>query len=296
MDKNHDHNMKNNSNEVSNIKVAFFLNLSFTIVEIVGGIFINSISIISDAIHDLGDTISLGLAWFLGYYSEKEEDEKYSYGYRRYSLLSAFINTTVLIIGSFIIFYNAVPRLINPEQTNAKGMIIFAIVGMIVNGIGAFKTKEGVSLNEKVVSWHLLEDVLGWAAVLIAGIIMHFKEIPILDPLLSIAIAVYILYNVFINFKKTISLFLQAVPEEIDINEIIKKFKKIDQVIDTHHTHVWSLDNEHHVLSTHLEVENAVSIEDIVRIKNEAKKSISDLNIEHITIEIDIKEDDCTLT
>lgn len=295
MSKDQNHGNENKSSEVSNIKLAFFLNLSFTILEVIGGIWINSIAIISDAIHDLGDTLSLGLAWFLGYYSEKEEDEKYSYGYKRFSLLSALINTTVLIIGSFIIFYNAVPRLFSPEETNAKGMIGFAVVGIIVNGIGAFKTKEGASLNEKVVSWHLLEDVLGWAAVLVAGIIMHFIEIPILDPLLSIAIALYILYNVFINFKKTISLFLQAVPEDIDINEIVNRFKKIEKVIGTHHTHIWSLDNKHHVLTTHLEVDKSVSLEDITKIKKEAKSVVKNFNMEHITIEIDIKQDDCTV-
>ncbi|NLC66458.1 MAG: cation transporter [Clostridium sp.] len=282
-------------NKNSNIKLAFFLNFGFTIIEIVGGIMINSIAIISDAVHDLGDSLSLGLAWFLGYYSEKKGDENYTYGYRRYSLLAALINTTVLIIGSFIIFFNAIPRLFDPQATSATGMIGFAILGIVVNGIAVLKTRGGHTLNEKVVSWHLLEDVLGWVAVLIAGIVMYFKDIPILDPILSIAITFYILYHVVINFKKTILLFLQAVPEDIDVNEIIEKFEKIDKVISTHHTHVWSLDSEHHVLTTHLVVDKSASLEDLVKIKQEAKEQIKDLNIEHVTIELDFKDDDCSL-
>lgn len=280
---------ENHKSNQSNIKVAFFLNFGFTIIEIIGGIMINSIAIISDAVHDLGDSLSLGLAWYLGQYSEKESNQNYTYGYRRYSLLAALINTTVLIIGSFIIFFNAIPRLFDPQETNATGMIGFAILGIIVNGAAVLKTKSGQSLNEKVVSWHLLEDVLGWIAVLVVGIVMSFKDIPILDPILSIAITCYILYNVIINFKKTISLFLQTVPEEIDLNSIIKKFEEIDNVISSHHTHVWSLDSEHNVLTTHLVVDKQITIEELIKIKEQAKNEIKDLNMEHVTIEIDFK-------
>ena len=287
---NHDH-----EHGSSNIKLAFFLNLGFSIFEIIGGYMINSIAIMSDALHDFGDSISLGLAWFLDTYSEKKEDQNYTYGYRRYSLLSALINTTVLIIGSFIILYNAIPRLFNPQETSPKGMIGFAILGIIVNGVAVLKTRGGKSLNEQVVSWHLLEDVLGWLAVLIAGIVMYFKNLPILDPILSIGITLYILYNVFTNFKKVILLFLQAVPENIDLNEIIEKFEKIDHVISTHHTHIWSLDSEYHVLSTHLVVDKNISMEELIEVKKQARKELEGLNIEHITIEIDFKEDDCTL-
>lgn len=291
----HKHSNDNPRGKQSNIKLAFFLNFGFTIIEIIGGIMINSIAIISDAVHDLGDSLSLGLAWFLGYYSQKGEDETYTYGYRRYSLLAALINTSVLIIGSFIIFFNAIPRLFNPQETNAKGMIVFALVGILVNGIGALKTRGGKSLNEKVVSWHLLEDVLGWIAVLIVGIIMYFKDIPILDPILSILITFYILYNVLINFKKTILLFLQAVPEEIDINIVKEKLNNIEKVISIHHTHVWSLDSENHVLTTHLLVDKATSLDEVIKIKKQAKIELEDLNLEHITIEIDFKEEDCTM-
>lgn len=288
MSNNHNHNY---GQDHSNIKIAFFLNFGFTIIEIIGGIMINSVAIMSDAVHDLGDSLSLGLAWFLGHYSEKESNKNYTYGYRRYSLLAAFINTTVLIIGSVLIFINAIPRLFNPQETSAVGMIGFAILGIIVNGAAVLKTKSGKSLNEKVVSWHLLEDVLGWIAVLIVGIIMSFKDIPILDPILSIVITFYILYNVVINFKKTVLLFLQAVPEEIDIDDIVKRFEKIDKVINSYHTHIWSLDSEYHVLTTHLVVDKQITIDELIKVQEQAKETIKDLNMEHITIEIDFKED-----
>lgn len=284
-----------NHNEHSNIKLAFLLNLSFTIFEIIGGLLTNSVAILSDAVHDLGDSLSLGLAWFLGSYSEKKYNNKFTYGYRRYLLLSALINTVVLIIGSVIVLINAVPRLLNPTQPSARGMIGFAVVGIIVNGIGALKTRGSHSLNERVVSFHLLEDVLGWIAVLIVGIIMYFRDIPILDPILSIFITLYILFNVFSSFKETILLFLQTVPRDVDVEDIICNLKTIENVVDTHHTHVWSLDSEHHVLTTHIRVSNNCNIEDITRIKKEAKAIINKLNIEHITIEIEFADKDCSM-
>lgn len=196
-------------------------------------------------------------------YAEKIENKDFSDGYRRYSLLAALINTTVLIVGSLIILYNAIPWLFNPQPTNATGMIGFAILGIVVNGVAAFKMRDGHSLNEKVVSWHLIEDVLGWIAVFIVGVIMYFKEIPILDPILSIAITLYILYNVVINFKKTNLLFLQTVPEEIDRNDIITQFENIKKFVSSHYTHVWSLDSEYHVLTTHLVVEKNTNLTEI---------------------------------
>lgn len=289
------HNHNHNHNEHSNIKLAFLLNLSFTIFEIIGGLLTNSVAILSDAVHDLGDSLSLGLAWFLGSYSEKKYNNKFTYGYRRYLLLSALINTVVLIIGSVIVLINAVPRLLNPTQPSARGMIGFAVVGIIVNGIGALKTRGSHSLNERVVSFHLLEDVLGWIAVLIVGIIMYFRDIPILDPILSIFITLYILFNVFSSFKETILLFLQTVPRDVDVEDIICNLKTIENVVDTHHTHVWSLDSEHHVLTTHIRVSNNCNIEDITRIKKEAKAIINKLNIEHITIEIEFADKDCSM-
>lgn len=155
---NHQHDKKN----TGNIRIAFFLNLCFTILEIIGGLWTNSIAILSDALHDLGDSFSLGLAWFLNKYSHRKADEKFSYGYRRFSLLAALINTIVLIIGSVFILSEAIPRLYNPQHSNAQGMVLFAIVGILINGIAVLKLKGGNSINIRVVMWHLLEDVLGW--------------------------------------------------------------------------------------------------------------------------------------
>ena len=277
----------------SNIKVAFILNVTFTIIEIFSGILFNSMAILSDALHDLGDSFSLGLAWWMQEFSEKESNELYSYGYRRYSLLSALINALVLVAGSVIIIYNAIPRIFSPEQTNAQGMIGIAILGIIVNGIAVIKSRGGKALNEQVISWHLLEDVFGWIAVFIVGIIMYFQEWYILDPLVSVFITVFILYNILKKLKDTVLVFLQTVPKEIDLDKIINSFLAIEQVVDSHHTHIWSLDSEYHVLTTHLVVDKNTTLEEYLKIKSKVKESCKQFNIEHLTIQIDYEDESC---
>ena len=180
------HHSHSNGTNIANIKIAFFLNLFFTVFEIIGGYLTNSVAIAADALHDFGDSLSLGLSWFLEKYSLKGRSQKFSYGYRRFSLLSALINSLVLIIGSAFVLWHTIPRLFHPQSVNVKGMLLLAIGGILINGIAVLKIRnKNNSLNEKTVSWHLLEDVLGWVAVLIISIVNSFKEIAILDPLLD---------------------------------------------------------------------------------------------------------------
>lgn len=288
----HNHNHTTTS---KNFKTVFLLNFGFTLFEIVGGILTNSIAIISDALHDFGDSISIGLAWYLEKYSHKESDNKYTYGYGRFSLLGALINAMVLIIGSTFVLANAIPRIIEPQATNAEGMIIFAIVGVIVNGAAVFKLKNEESMNARVMMLHLLEDVLGWIAILAVAIALLFWQTYILDAILSIVITLYILFNVTINLKKTIALFLQATPDHVQLEMIDEKLKSIDKVISSHHTHVWSLDGANHILTTHLIVDKSTTRDEIVRIKYKCKQLFEDLKMTHFTIEIELEDEVCLM-
>jgi cobalt-zinc-cadmium efflux system protein len=269
------------------LKTAFFLNFGFTILEIAGGLWTNSTAIIADAVHDLGDSLSLGLAWFLNRYAQKGPTHRYSYGYRRYSLLGALINTIILIVGGIIVLFQAVPRLLDPETTHAPGMIGLAVVGILVNGLAAFRLRGDKSANVKVAGWHLLEDLLGWIAVLIVSVILLFTDLYILDPILSILITLYVMVNMIRSLKQTFGLFLQAVPSEVDIREIEAKLQAIDGVHSTHHTHIWSLDGEQHVLTTHLVVDKEAAKEDILQIKKKVTDLAEAQDFEHVTIEIE---------
>ncbi len=290
---NHSNKHNDHAESYENIKVAFFLNLVFTVIEIIGGLWTNSVAILSDAVHDLGDSISLGLSWFLESYSKKNPDEIFSFGYSRFSLLSAFFNSLILILGSFFVLSRAIPRLISPEPINAAGVLIFAVFGILVNGIAAYKLSRGSSINEEVISIHFLEDVLGWVSIFIVGLIYTYKKIPILDPILSIGITSYILYNVFNNFKKILKIFLQAVPSDLSIEEIEKLIIKDSQIITIHHTHLWSLDGENNLLSTHIVVEDELDNNEINEIKENIRDKLMEHNINHVTIEVDFRSEVC---
>jgi cobalt-zinc-cadmium efflux system protein len=287
------HNHHHNHSSTENIRTAFFLNVFFTIIEFIGGFYTNSLAIMSDAVHDLGDSLSLGMAWYFQKIATKKSTKNYSYGYKRFSLIGAIINSIVLLIGSIFIIKEAIPRLIHPETADAKGMMWFAILGIIVNGAAVLKLQKGTSINEKVVSLHLLEDVLGWVAVLIASIIMQFWNVPILDPILSIGIAIFILFNVFKNGKQSIKIILQSVPEGISVDKIKLKLLENKDIKSVHDLHIWSMDGEYNIFTAHLVVhDNTISLEKRAQIKSEIRQLLhDDFHLEHITLEIEVSED-----
>ncbi|MCL7754915.1 cation diffusion facilitator family transporter [Polaribacter sp. Z022] len=284
----------NHHSATDNISTAFFLNLFFTIIEFIGGIYTNSLAITSDAIHDLGDSISLGMAWYFQKLSNKKPTKTYSYGFKRFSLLGAIINSVILLVGSIFIIIEAIPRIITPEHANAKGMMWFAVLGILVNGAAVLKLRKGTSINERVVSLHMLEDVLGWVAVLIASIVMQFWDIPILDPILSLLIALFILYNVFKNGRESVRIILQGTPMQISSDEVRAKILDFKQVKSIHDSHLWTMDGEYNVLTMHLIVQESLTWNEGKILKKNIRKVLHDeFHLEHITIEIEISNEDC---
>lgn len=273
-----------------NILVAFLLNLFFSIFELVGGMFTNSVAIISDAVHDLGDSFSIGLSYFLEKKSKKKPDDKYTYGYMRYSVLGAIITNTILITGSVLVIYNAIERFFNPVDINYNGMIIFAVFGVIVNFLAAYFTKEGDSLNQKAVNLHMMEDVLGWLVVLIGALVIKVTEINMIDSILSIGVACYVLIHALTSFKDIVDLFLTKVPSGVNVSELSKHILEIDGVEDVHHVHVWSMDGVNNYATMHI-VSNK---KDISKIKKSIREELEEHGINHVTIEIDNNKDECS--
>lgn len=279
-----------------NILIAFLLNMSFSIFELIGGIFTNSVAIISDAVHDFGDSISIGISYFLEKKSKKKPDNKYTYGYTRYSILGAIITNAILITGSILVIVNAIRRIINPVEINYDGMIIFAVFGVVINFLAAYFTKEGDSLNQKAVNLHMLEDVLGWIVVLIGAIIIKFTEINVIDAIMSIGVAIFILVNALKSFKSIIDLFLEKIPNGIEIEELKEHISEIKNVIDVHHVHVWSMDGFNNYATMHV----VTDLKDTKELKNEIKEELKEHGISHTTIEIEeagyeCDETQCTL-
>lgn len=289
----HNHNHSHEHAKDDRIGWAFFLNVSFTIIEFIGGFLTNSTAIMADAVHDLGDSISIGFAWILSRFSDKKASDNFSYGYRRLSLFGALVNSIVLVAGSIWILFEAIPRLSNPEMPMAEGMLGLALLGVAVNGYAVVKLKAGNTLNEKVLTWHLLEDVLGWVAVLIVSVVLLFVELPILDPLLSIGFTLFILFNVMKNLKSTIVLFLQASPDQEQQKSIEKVLMRLPNIQGVHHLHFWSLDGESNVLTAHLELVQASDVDDLIVLKRKVAEALSVYNLSHTTIEFEFPTEAC---
>lgn len=272
------------STDTKNLSRAFFLNFAFTIIEIIGGIWTNSVAVLADAVHDLGDSLSLGIAWYLQKLSKRKPDTHYTYGYQRFSLLGASITALVLILGSVLILSETIPRIWNPQTAHAPGMIGLAILGLLVNGLAVLQTKGGKSLSEQMVSWHLLEDVLAWGTVLIGAVIMYFFEVPFIDPLLSIGITLWVLYNVVRQLIKLVRVFLLAVPEGVDVAEVREILEKLKGVDAIEQLQIWSLDGNEHVLTTQLRVPGILSVKELTMVKATAMKALRPLGFEQVTI------------
>lgn len=288
----HDHSRE----ATGDLRLAFLLNLGFTLVAAIGGVWTNSVAILSDAVHDFGDSLSLGLAWHLDRYARRERNHRFSYGYRRFSLLGAVATTAALVVGSAFVLAEAIPRLLEPEPTDAVGMIGFAALGVAVNGVAAFRLRGRKSLNARVISWHLLEDVLGWGAVLVVAITLLFFDLPVLDPALSIAITVFVLYNVIRNLRDTTVLFLQGVPDDVDLKAIERRFGALNHVQSTHHTQVWSMDGAHHVLTTHLVVDAETTKDEVLSLRDDVRRLCEDHDFAHTTVEIEWGNESCRMS
>ena len=271
-----------------NILFAFILNFAFSVFEFFGGIFTGSVAILSDAVHDIGDAASIGVSFFLEKKSHKKPDEKYTYGYARYSVIGSVITTLILLFGSLAVVYNAIVRIFNPTEINYNGMIIFAVVGVCVNFGAAMLTREGDSLNQKAVNLHMLEDVLGWAVVLVGAVVMRFTNFYIIDPLMSIGVAIFILTNAIRNLKEALELFLEKTPHGIDSHEIKEHVCHIDGVLDVHHIHLWSMDGQSNYATMHV-----VAKGDFHEIKEKVREELREHGIGHATLELEAEGEHC---
>lgn len=271
-----------------NLGVAFALNFAFTLIEFAGGLWTNSIAILSDAVHDLGDSLSLGLAWHFDRVSRRGRTPRNTYGYRRYALLGGLITAIVLVLGISFVLWNAVGRLFDPQPVNAQGMLLLAVLGVAFNGAAALRVRKGSSLTERVVSWHLLEDTLGWVAVLIGAGVMSVWDLPIIDPLLSIGISIFVLWNVLRTLRQFFAIFLQRAPAGFEVEEFEARARQIPGVAEARHTHSWSIDGQSHVLTTHLIMEAGADLAQVARAKAQARAMLDAQAFEHVTIEAEL--------
>lgn len=269
------------------LRFAFWLNICFAVFELIGGVWIGSLAILSDALHDFGDSISLGLAWYFQHLSQRESDNKYSFGYARFSTLGALINSIILAGGSAYLIYVSISSIGDHELPQTGWMMIIAFVGIIINGVAFKSLHAGSSLNEKTAALHLFEDVLGWVAVLIGAIVMYFTKLAIIDTLLSLGIAFYIGFNAIRQLRKSSRVFMQSVPADIDLEEVERTVRKNDKVDSIHNVRVWSLDGEENVVSIHVVLKEDLRISEIESVRADLKQSLKECGLDEVTLQFE---------
>lgn len=275
-----------------NIKIAFLLNLAFSIVEAIGGILTKSISIISDSLHNLGDSITIGINYIFEKKSKKLPNKEYSYGYLRYTMLGSLIASFILLVGSVIIIYNVVPRLIKPLSVNYDAMIIFGIFGLLINLYATIKIMRSKDKDKKI-NTHMIEDTIIWLFILTGSICIKVFDLVIIDPILSLLIAVYILYQVYKYMKNIYNIFMEKVPKNVKIDEIKKDIESNENIDNVHHIHIWSMDGVNNYMTAHIHLNKILNEEEIIKTKNDVKNKLKEDKINHITLEVEYFNEKC---
>ena len=287
----HHHHHPHAPTSAARILTAFLLNLCFSVFELIGGLYTGSVAILSDALHDLGDAAGIGCSFFLERKNRKAPDATHTYGYIRYSVLGGLITTVILLAGSCIVIYNAVLRLLNPTPIDYNGMLLFAVVGVLVNLAAAIFTRHGDSLNQRAVNLHMLEDVLGWAVVLVGAVVMLFTDWVFIDPIMSVGVAVFILIHALKNLREICDLFLEKTPDGVTVEELTAHLTALSGVISVHHIHIRSLDGTRHVATLHAVIDG-----DPAEAKAAIRHELSEHGITHATIETETVGETCAET
>ena len=264
--------------------LAFFLNLSFAIVEFIAGGVFGSSAVLADSVHDLGDAIAIGLSAFLETISNREEDSHYTLGYKRFSLLGALITAVILMTGSVLVILENITKMFHPQPVNDKGILWLGIIAVTINVLASLVVRKGKTKNESILSLHFLEDTLGWLAVILMAIILRFTDWYILDPLLSLVISFFILSKAIPRFWSTLKIFLDAVPEGVDLGgrRIIKK--QLDHVASINQLNLWTMDGLEKNAIVHVCLKE---IEQMELCKESIRRKLKDCGFQNITIEID---------
>lgn len=263
-----------------NIRLAFLLNLSFSVLEFLGALFTGSVAIISDAVHDFGDALSVGIAWFLEKKSTRKPDNIYTYGYRRFSVLGGLITTVILLFASIFVLYHSVVRLFSPAPVNADGMLIIAVLGVLINGAAAYFTHDDHSLNGRAINLHMLEDVLGWIAVLVGAFVIRLTNLYFIDPLLSIGVSIFILFHVVKNFVEILNVFLERTPKNISVSELREEIMQLEGIRDVQKFCIRTLDGETHAAALHI-----ITDGDATALKKAVREKLMRYGIGLVTIE-----------
>ena len=264
--------------------IAFFLNLSYAIVEFIAGGIFGSSAVLADSVHDLGDAIAIGISAFLETISNREEDSHYTLGYKRFSLLGAMVTAVILMTGSVLVILENIAKIFHPQPVNDEGILWLGILAITINVLASLVIRKGQTKNESILSLHFLEDTLGWVAVILMAIVLRFTDWYILDPLLSLAISFFILSKALPRFWSTLKIFLDAVPEGVDIQKIKTDLAELDHVASINQLNLWTMDGLEKNAIVHVCIKEMGNME---ACKESIRIFLKDCGFQNVTIEVD---------
>ena len=264
--------------------IAFFLNLSYAIVEFIAGGIFGSSAVLADSVHDLGDAIAIGISAFLESISNREEDSRYTLGYKRFSLLGAMVTAVILMTGSVLVILENITKLVHPQPVNDEGILWLGIIAVSINVLASLVIRKGQTKNESILSLHFLEDTLGWLTVILMAVVLRFTDWYILDPLLSLAISSFILSKAIPRFWSTLKIFLDAVPEGVDIQQVKRDLEQLDHVASINQLNLWTMDGLEKNAIVHVCLKE---IEQMELCKESIRSILKDCGFQNITIEVD---------
>ena len=264
--------------------LAFVLNFSFAIIEFIFGGLFGSSAILADAVHDLGDALAIGISAFLESISNREEDSHYTLGYKRFSLLGAILTAVILITGSSLVILENISKLIEPQPVDHEGMLWLGVIAIAINLTASLIVRKGQTKNESILSLHFLEDTLGWLAVIVIAIILRYTDWYFLDPLLSLLISAFILSKALPRFWSTLKIFLDAVPEGVDIQQVKSDLEQLDHVTSINQLNLWTMDGLEKNAIIHVCLEHVKHMEVC---KEAIRTLLKDCGFQNVTIEVD---------
>lgn len=277
--------------ESRNLFITVFLNLFISVAELIGGIFSNSLALISDAIHNFSDGLAMLITYITVKISKRKNTTRKTFGYKRIQILAALFNATTLIAICLFLMYESYERFTNPQEVKSIPMLLVATIGLLANLAGVFLLKDFKSgnINIKAAYLHLIGDTLSSVAVIVGGLLIYFYEIHWIDPLITVLISLYIIRETYHVLAETYNILMQAVPPWLDLNEVEQKINGIEGVKSIHHVHVWSLtDNVVH-FEGHLELDHDLKVSEAQSIYEEAKRILDqEFGIRHTTLQLEV--------
>ena len=276
--------------ESRNLFITILLNLVISVAEIIGGIFSNSLALISDALHNFSDGIAVMITYIAVRVSKKESNERKTFGYKRIQILAAFFNSVVLIAICIFLLYEAYERFLNPEPVKSIPMFIVATIGLIANFVGVYLLKghSKSNINIKAAYLHLIGDTLSSVAVIAGGLLIYFFDIYWIDPLITVIISIYIIKETISVLIETYNILMQATPKGIDLDKIRKKVEEAEEITGIHHVHAWNLSDQEIHFEAHIDLKQDLRLSESELVLRKLEKLLQkEYGINHVTLQME---------